>query len=162
MLGKLVVGALAAGAISVPLAGVAAAQPHHHHGSHSGAGAVGGTTVSGPASAGVGRTTTLRAQSNGAGGLLGRVGNPNGTTTTTTTTSSTPAQVLGPLRQQARSAGTSLPHYLRAMTPPVKSPGQLVRGIARNNFPKTSSTSPGSTSATRSAGASGSLGTHAR
>lgn len=39
---------------------------------------------------------------------------------------------------QAQAAGQSLPQYLRSLTPPFQSPGQLISGIAHGVFPPAS------------------------
>lgn len=121
MLNKFVIGALAAGAVSVPLAGIAAAQTGNDTGTGT---AGGGTTVSTHAHAGI-----------GAGGLPVRIGTHFGGGTTTTMT---PPQLLAPLVAQAQAAGQSLPQYLRTLTPPIQSPGAIISGIAHNVFPPTS------------------------
>lgn len=117
MLNKFVIGALTAGAIAVPLAGVAAAQT----GNDTSGTTSGGTSVSTHANAGI-----------GAGGLPGRIGAHFGAGTTTMIT---PPNLLGPLVTQAQAAGQSLPQYLRSLTTPFQSPGELISGIAHGTLP---------------------------
>ncbi len=110
MLRKVIAGAITAGAISVPLAGMAWADAPTDHGNNG--------------------HSTEHSNGVGHGGVPGRLGNLNGTPDTPLT----PGHVIRDLRQTAQDQGdNNLPAYLRSQTT-YTSPGQIVSGVAHGNL----------------------------
>ena len=130
MLNKFIVGAIAAGVMSVPLAGVAVAKP-----------ADGGNNGNANSSANANATGTGNANGNanangngngngnsvGAGGIPGSIQSNYGLTAPVP-----PGKWLGQLRESA--AGQPLPQWLRENTP-NRSPGDIISDIAHGDFP---------------------------